>query len=121
MTNDEWRVRGIDFALAADDFDSNASLEKAVQCFERAGDGDLKFRAKIFLKLSAELRRDDTNIPVKMELDAAALVLVCLELRVHPELLQALLEKLFRCTTCDQKYFQSEIMSKIILLSSPSG
>jgi hypothetical protein len=37
MSNDEWRVRGIDFALAADGSNAIFLLRNAVKCFDRAG------------------------------------------------------------------------------------
>ena len=51
MTGDEWRVRGIDFALSVSAEDegsgpeAEAMLRKAVQCFDRAGDFALKYKA----------------------------------------------------------------------------
>ena len=51
MTGDEWRVRGIDFALSVSAEDEGSGLEaeamlrRAVQCFDRAGDFTLKDKA----------------------------------------------------------------------------
>ena len=49
MTGDEWRVRGIDFALSVSEEGSGpeaeSMLRKAVQCFDRAGDFALKDKA----------------------------------------------------------------------------
>ncbi|KAK3250993.1 hypothetical protein CYMTET_39659 [Cymbomonas tetramitiformis] len=54
MTNDEWRVRGIDYALNAEAAESVEEripwLMRAVGCFERAGDPSLGAKARIQVK-----------------------------------------------------------------------
>ena len=44
MTADEWRVRGLDFALAAAGVDTESLLTRALSCFEHAMDDSLKRR-----------------------------------------------------------------------------
>lgn len=49
MTSDEWRVRGIELAMSAEGSDAGLFLQRAVRCFELAGDSALKARAAAHL------------------------------------------------------------------------
>jgi hypothetical protein len=49
MTSDEWRVRGIELAMSAEGSDAELFLQRAVRCFELAGDSALKARAAAHL------------------------------------------------------------------------
>jgi hypothetical protein len=75
MTNDEWRARGVDLAMMAEDASeaevvgvpsvnsSSASLQylrKALQCFDRAGDATLRARAETQLQVLALVEKLQT-------------------------------------------------------------
>lgn len=56
MSNDEWRLRGIDLLLATDD-DSQSNLIKyknALQCFDRAGESVNHLKEKVHAHIEAE-------------------------------------------------------------------
>lgn len=53
MTPDEWRVRGIEFALSAEGNGGESLLRRAVLCFDRAGDFQLKEKAAAHQEIEA--------------------------------------------------------------------
>ena len=76
MSGDEWRVRGIDFALSVSEeegsgTEAEAMLRRAMQCFDRAGDFVLKDKAAAhralilvrtrWLQLSEDNDKKDSN------------------------------------------------------------
>jgi hypothetical protein len=56
MTN-EWRVRGIEFALSAEGDSADSFLRKAIMCFDRAKDFSLKEKAAAHQEVEAMRKR----------------------------------------------------------------
>lgn len=60
MSNDEWRLRGIDLILAADQ-DSRSKMKmfkNALLCFERAGELVKHLKTKVHVHMEAEVLKD---------------------------------------------------------------
>lgn len=85
MTADEWRVEGIEMALqqSENSYDQVDSLERAIFCFQKAGDADLEARANLQLeatKLEDSARQgflsdEKSPIAVKEATEAAKIYL----------------------------------------------
>ena len=70
MTADEWRVRGIDFALAAAGVEAESLLTRALSCFEHAMDDSLKRRTLQHMALErwrVEILLNSTGVFAKRE------------------------------------------------------
>jgi hypothetical protein len=80
MTNDEWRVQGIEFALSAEGESAAMFLQKAVTCLQNAADTALCTKATVQLQLynlTVKLTEGVTDITLSHheELEAARTVL----------------------------------------------
>jgi hypothetical protein len=80
MTNDEWRMKGIEFALRAEDANEVETiitrLETALACFERAVDTDLAKRVKLLLRATKFRQHHLSGDTIRAEIEAEAIQIV---------------------------------------------
>jgi hypothetical protein len=78
MTPDEWRVRGIEFALSAEGDGAESLLCRAVTCFNRAGDFQLKEKATAHQEIEVmrcRVKKFEDVLTSLDEMDAAHAIL----------------------------------------------
>ena len=123
MTSDEWRVRGIEFALSAEGEVVESFLRRAVMCFDRAGDYDLKEKASAHQEVEAMKRRvlnrcegRDEGVGALTpldEMDAAHAVLRGIKSRILSETYT--LSLLVAQCYSDEHIFHKEVMSEFLI------
>jgi hypothetical protein len=109
MTREEWRARGIDFALGEEGDSASLFHEKAVKCFSLSGDASLRSKAQLQLRaleMSAALRvRAQDSIwlrPQEEELELTSLSVSA----IHEDLF-LLLASCMICGMCLQIWYVS--------------
>jgi hypothetical protein len=117
MLSDEWRARGINFAMSAEGDRAIAFLTQAKRCFECAGDKPLIARTSIHLELEILRHRLLTEeISIRDELEAASLLCRSLTIAMPLPWSDTIeMCELLSTKVCDAIHFQREILYKMKL------
>ena len=125
MTRDEWKMRGIDFALTAgsssDNSDTSSAqrFEQAAYCFQRAGDSSLRSIALACQQLELvkhtyfhDLLGQERPLVSTEEVEIANVLQRCLRLSLIQECKQLCLSVESRLSVHSKKLFNAEIVRK---------
>jgi hypothetical protein len=115
MLGDEWRARGVNFALSAEGDNAVAFLTQAKRCFECAGDKHLIARTMISLELETLRHRLFTGeISIRDELEAASLLCRSLTIAMPLPWSDTIeMCELLSAKVCDAIHFQREILCEV--------
>ena len=128
MTSDEWRARGLDFAVSAEGSSAVLLLREAVRCFERAKDFKLSRRASAELEFHLMMQRlaeassrsggSDRSgsqcMAPSEEKEAAQLMEKLIESQLHSHAKS--LSEVIQPICCDPEKFHSLIASRLVSL-----
>jgi hypothetical protein len=114
MTGDEWSARGVQCAFSAEGLNTLSLLQKAVECFQRAGNKILMNRASAQLDailLTQDLNKYEGTLSLTVEQKAAEVI--CGLVNGHLLEEARALGKVIRLRSCDPQSFQTHIMAKL--------
>jgi hypothetical protein len=116
MTSDEWRIRGIEFALLAEADVIESMLQKALFCFDHAGDIPLRTRVNILLELHTCKKKlnaitNDIILQSKDEIDISNCIYKCLRVGLVTDVLDVC--DLLCERSCEPRYFLLNIRQKL--------
>ena len=116
MTSDEWRIRGIEFALLAEGDVVESMLQKALFCFNHADDIPLRMRVNLLLELNTYRKKlniitNDIILQSKDEIDISNCIYKCLRVGLVTDVLDVC--DLLCERSCEPRYFQLNIRQKL--------
>ena len=116
MTSDEWRIRGIEFALLAEGDVVDSMLKRALVCFDHAGDMSLRMRTQALLDLEICRKKlnvisDHVNLQSKFEIDVSNCILRCIRAGLVSDTLDVC--DLLCERSCEPRYFQQYVRQKL--------
>ncbi len=119
MTNDEWRMKGIEFALRAEDATEVETiisrLQTALACFERAVDADLVKRVKLLLRATKFRQQHLSGDTLRAETETEAIHIIheCLREKALFEARRLCSQFVFYLPQPVQPIFRSRIVNPL--------